>query len=178
MASQPTAMASRNWMMRRMMIETIRSDPDYKGGDYTAPPRSLKIASMFYGIATNGGTLHYQSIAPTREKADEFFNGWLAAPMMADANDFIWAWEASADYDAMPGIGKIKAALLAINSADDERNPPETGLVSEAMKQVKNGKLLLIPASEETRGHSTAANARFYKDQLEELLRTAPHRGT
>ncbi|HZB93623.1 MAG TPA: alpha/beta fold hydrolase [Stellaceae bacterium] len=175
MASQPTAMASRNWMLRRMMLETIRADPDYDGGNYTKEPRLLKIASVFFGIATAGGTLHYQALAPTRAKADALVDQRLAAPMTADANDFIWQWDASADYDAAPGLSKIEATVLAINSADDERNPPETGLMAAAMKEVKRGRLYLVPASAETTGHLTTINARFYQKELAELLRTAPH---
>jgi homoserine O-acetyltransferase/O-succinyltransferase len=176
MASQPTEMASRNWMLRRMMLETIRNDPDYSNGNYTTQPRLMKIASVFFGIATAGGTLNYQKLAPTREKADKLVDARLAAPMTADANDFLWQWGSSADYDAAPGLEKIEATVLAINAADDERNPPETGLMDRAMKQVKNGKLYLIPASEQTSGHLTTGNAKFYKQQLLELLQIAPRR--
>jgi homoserine O-acetyltransferase/O-succinyltransferase len=176
MASQPTAMASRNWMLRRMMLETIRSDPAYKDGDYTTEPPFLKIASVFFGIATAGGTLHYQKLAPTRALADKLVDERLAAPMTADANDFLWQWGSSADYDASAGLEKIEAWVLAINSADDERNPPETGLMVRAMKPLKHGKLYLIPASAETSGHLTTGNAKFYQQPLQELLETAPHR--
>ena len=176
MASLPTAMASRNWMLRRMMLETIRNDPGYKNGDYTMQPSFLKIARVFFGIATSGGTLNYQKQAPTREQADKIVEARLAAPMPADANDFLWQWGSSADYDAAPGLEHIEATLLAINSADDERNPPETGLMVGALKRVKDGKLYLIPASEQTSGHLTTGNAKFYSQQIEELLRTAPQR--
>jgi homoserine O-acetyltransferase/O-succinyltransferase len=174
MASQPTAMASRNWMLRRMMLELIRNDPEYKDGNYTTQPGYLRLASVFFGIATAGGTLNYQKLAPTREKADKLVEGRLAAPMNADANDFIWAWASSADYDPAPDLERIEASVLAINSADDERNPPESGLEEAAIKRVKNGRLYLIPASDETRGHLTTGMAKFYSQQLEELLRTTP----
>jgi homoserine O-acetyltransferase/O-succinyltransferase len=176
MASQPTAMASRNWMLRRMMLEIIRNDPDYKNGDYTAQPRSLKLAATFFGIATAGGTLNYQKLAPTHQLADKLVDDRLAAPMTADANDFLWQWGSSADYDASHDLDRIQATVLAINSADDERNPPETGITAEAIKKVKNGTLYLIPASAETSGHLTTGNAKFYAEQLRELLQTAPHR--
>ncbi len=176
MASQPTAMASRNWMLRRMMLETVRNDPDYNNGNYTSQPRFMKIASVVFGIATAGGTLNYQKLAPTREMADKLVDARLAAPMTADANDFLWQWGSSADYDAAPALDKIQALLLAINSADDERNPPETGLMERAMRQVKNAKFYLIPASEQTSGHLTTGNAKFYKQQLDELLQMAPKR--
>jgi homoserine O-acetyltransferase/O-succinyltransferase len=176
MAAQPTDMAARNWMLRRMMLETIRNDPDYNGGNYTAPPRMMKYAIAAFGIASAGGTLGYQTLAPTAAKADKMVDERLAAPITADANDFVYQWEASHDYNPSPGLEKIEATLLAINAADDERNPPETGVTDAAMKRIKNGKLYLIPASTETRGHLTTGNAKFYLQPLQELLATAPQR--
>lgn len=174
MASQPTPMASRNWMMRRLIIDSIRTDPDWMGGNYVTQPRAFKSANVFFGIATSGGTLAYQQQAPTREAADTLLDSRLNAPFTADANDFLYQWESSGDYDAAPQLGRIKATLLAINSADDERNPPETGLLVNELKRVPGAKLYLIPASVETRGHGTTGMARFYKAQLQELLQTAP----
>jgi homoserine O-acetyltransferase len=130
MASQPSEMASRNWMLRRLLIDTIRSDPDYNDGNYTAQPRSMQRASVFFAIATNGGTLAFQKIAPTRH----------------------------------------------INSADDERNPPETGIMERALKRVKNGRLYLIPASEETQGHGTTGRAKLWSQQLHDFLQSVPKR--
>jgi homoserine O-acetyltransferase len=176
MASQPAPMASRNWMLRRMMIETIRGDPEWNNGDYTSQPRSLRWASVFFSIATSGGTLAYQKLAPTRERADKLLDERLAAPAPADANDFLYQWESSRDYDPLPGLERIQATLLAINSADDERNPPETGITERELKRVKNGRLYLIPASEDTRGHGTTGMARFWKRELQQLLQTAPRR--
>ena len=174
MAAQPTAMSSRNWMMRRLIIDAIRNDPDWKDGNYTTQPRAFKAAVVFFGVATSGGTLAYQKLAPTREKADKLLDERLAAPFTADANDTLYQWDLSGDYDAAPGLARITAALLAINAADDERNPPETGLMAGALKQVRNGRLYLIPASEETRGHGTTGMAKFYKQPLVELLQGAP----
>ena len=177
MASQPTAMASRNWMLRRMMLESIRRDPEYNNGNYTTQPQSMKLASVFFGIATNGGTLNYQKLAPTREKADKLVDARLASPMTADANDFLWQWGSSAEYDPAPELEKIEATVLAINSADDERNPPETGVTLEVLKRVKNGRLYLILASDETAGHGTTGNAKFYSQELKKLLEETPRRG-
>jgi homoserine O-acetyltransferase len=176
MASQPTEMAARNWMLRRIMLETIRNDPDYNGGNYTSQPRMMKYAISAYGIASAGGTLGYQTLAPTAAKADKMVDDRLATPIAADANDFIYQWDASHDYNPSAGLERIEATLLAINAADDERNPPETGVADAALKRVKNGKLYLIPASTETRGHLTTGNAKFYKQQLQELLQCAPQR--
>ncbi|WP_158929111.1 alpha/beta fold hydrolase [Acidisphaera sp. S103] len=176
MASLPTAMASRNWMLRRMMIETIRRDPAYDNGNYTVQPPSLRLANVFMGIASSGGTLAYQALAPTRQKADALVDERLAAPAPVDANDFIYQWESSRDYDPAPELNRITAPLLAINSADDERNPPETGLMTQALTRVKNGHLLLIPASAETRGHGTTGMAKFWQQQLRDFLATVPRK--
>jgi homoserine O-acetyltransferase len=176
MASQPTAMAARNWILRRMMIETIRNDPDYKAGNYSEQPRMMKYAIGAYRFASAGGTLAYQMLAPSAEKADKMVDDQLALPVTADANDYIYQWEASHDFDPSAGLEKIEASVLAINAADDERNPPETGVTEAAVKRIKNGKIYLIPASTETRGHLTTGNAKFYAQQLRELLQSAPQR--
>ena len=177
MASQPTAMASRNWMMRRLIIDSIKTDPEWNGGNYTTQPRSAKLANIFYGIATAGGTLAYQVAAPTHAAADKYVDDRLAAPFPFDANDFLYQWDSSRDYDAEPGLEKIEAAVLAINAADDERNPPETGLMTKAIARLKNGRLLLIPASDDSRGHLTTGFARFWKDQVRDWLPGVPKRG-
>ena len=176
MASQPTEMSSRNWLMRRMIIDAIRNDPDWHNGNYTKQPPALKAIMVFFGIATSGGTLAYQKLAPTREKADKFLNDRLAAPFAADANDLLYQWESSRDYNPAPGLERIKAALLAINSEDDERNPPETGLMQRELKRIKNARLYLISASEDTRGHATTGMAKFWKKQLQEFLEAARRR--
>jgi homoserine O-acetyltransferase len=174
MASQPTEMASRNWMLRRMLVEMIRQDPAYNNGDYTAPPPNLRLANAFFGIATSGGTLAYQTIAPTGAKADAFVDERLAAPMTADANDFIWQWQSSRGFDASPLLERITVPVLAINSADDERNPPETGVLVNAMKRVAKGEIYLIPASEKTRGHGTTAMAAFWKERFASFFAAVP----
>jgi homoserine O-acetyltransferase len=177
MASQPTEMAARNWMLRRLMVETIRQDPAYNNGNYTTQPGSMKLANVLYSTATNGGTLAYQKLAPTREKADKMVDERLAAPFPADANDYVYAWESSGGYNPTPLLERITAPLLLINAADDERNPPETGVTEAAMKRIKNGRLLLIPASEDTRGHATTGMAKFYAKDLEAFLQSVPRRG-
>jgi len=176
MASQPTPMASRNWMLRRLLIDMIETDPQWHGGNYTTEPPSLHVASVFFSTATVGGTIAYQTMAPTREKADQIVAARLAAPYDADANDVIYEYESSSDYDPSPNLERITAPVLAINSADDERNPPETGITVSAMKRVKNGRLYLIPASEQTRGHATTGMAKFYVQELREFLAGLPQR--
>jgi homoserine O-acetyltransferase len=176
MASQPTEMSSRNWMMRRMIIDSVRNDPDYAGGNYTTQPKALAAANVFFAIATNGGTLAYQKLAPTRALADKLLDERLAAPFSADANDFLYQWDSSRDYNPSPGLERVAAALLAINAADDERNPPETGIMERELKRVPGGRLFLIPASEDTRGHGTTGMAKLWKQEVQALLQTAPRR--
>ena len=171
MASQPTGMSSRNWMLRRLLMETIKADPDYKDGNYTTQPKFLRIANVFYATATNGGDIAYQALAPNRAAADKAVEERLAATPPPDANDFIYQWAASADYDPSSKLEAIKAPVLAINSADDERNPPQTGVMAEAMKRVRTGSVYLIPASSETRGHGTTGSlAKLWAPQLKAFL--------
>jgi homoserine O-acetyltransferase/O-succinyltransferase len=176
MASQPTEMASRNWMMRRLITDSIRNDPAWMGGNYTTQPASARFASVYYAVATNGGTLAHQKNAPTREQADKLLDARLAAPFTLDANDVLYQWDSSRDYNPAPGLERINAALLVINAADDERNPPETGLMERALQRVKNAKLHLIPASDATAGHGTTGQAKFYAQALRDLLASAPRR--
>ena len=131
---------------------------------------------MFYGIATNGGNQALYKAAPTRGKADQLLDQRLRAPFRGDANDHLYQWDASRDYNPSPHLERIQAVLLAINSADDERNPPELGVLDREIKRVKNGRVLLIPGSDETAGHGTTARARFWKQDLAEPLQSAPRR--
>jgi len=177
MASLPSEMSSRNWMLRRLIIDSIRNDPEWLNGNYTKQPRSAQFASVFYGIATSGGNQALYRAAPTRDKADQLLNQRLGAAFSADANDVLYQWDSSRDYNPSARLERIQAVLLAINSADDERNPPELGVLDREIKRVKNGRVLLIPASDQTAGHGTTFQARFWKKELAELLQTVP-RGT
>ena len=170
MAAQPTAMAGRNWMMRRMIIDAVRNDPEWHGGNYEKQPPMFKTAQVFFGIATAGGAHQLHKLAPTREKADAELDRRLAQGTAGDANDALYQWDASRDYDPAPQLEKIQAKVLAINSADDERNPPELGTLDREIKRVKNGRYILIPLGPETRGHGTVGNAKFWKQYLAELL--------
>jgi homoserine O-acetyltransferase len=174
MASLPTEMASRNWMLRRLIVDSIRNDPEWMNGEYTKQPRSAQFASVFFGLATNGGSQALLKAAPTREKADALLDARLKAPFPGDANDVLYQWDSSRDYNPSGGLERIRATLLAINSADDERNPPETGVLEREIKRVKNGRVLLIPASPETAGHGTTASAKWWKEELAKLLASAP----
>ena len=174
MASLPTEMSGRNWMTRRLIIDAIRNDPEWMNGNYTTQPRSAQFASVFYGIVTSGGNQALQKAAPTREKADQLLDQRLSAPFRGDANDLLYQWASSGDYNASGGLERIQAALLAINSADDERNPPELGVLEREITRVKNGRVLLIPASDQTAGHGTTTQAKFWKKELGEVLQSAP----
>lgn len=174
MASLPTEMNSRNWMMRRLIVDSIRNDPEWMEGNYTKQPRSWQFASVFYATATNGGNQAIAKAAPTRAKADDILNARLKAAFAGDANDHLYQWASSGDYNPSAGLERITATLMAINSADDERNPPENGVLEREIKRVKNGKILLIPASEFTAGHGTTGQAKFWKKELAELLQTVP----
>jgi len=176
MASLPTEMSGRNWMMRRLIIDSIRNDPEWMGGNYSRQPRSAQFASVFYATATNGGNQALMSAAPTRDKADALLNQRLNAPFTGDANDHLYQWDSSRDYNPSAGLERISATLLAINSADDERNPPEIGVLEREIKRVKNGRTLLIPASDKTAGHGTTGQAKFWKNDLAAVLQGAPQR--
>jgi homoserine O-acetyltransferase/O-succinyltransferase len=172
MASLPTEMSGRNWMLRRLIIDSIRSDPEWKNGNYSTPLRSAQFASVFYGLATNGGNHGLYNAAPTRERADKLLDQRLGAPFTADANDVLYQWESSRDYNPSAGLERVQAVLLAVNSADDERNPPELGVLDREIKRVTNGRVLLIPAGNQTAGHGTVFNARFWKKEVGNLLQT------
>jgi homoserine O-acetyltransferase/O-succinyltransferase len=174
MASLPVAMSGRNWIMRRLIVDSIRNDPEWLEGNYTKQPRSLKFAVVFYQMAASGGSQAMYRAAPTSEKADQLLDQRLAAPFAGDANDYLYQWESSRDYDPSAGLERIRATLLAINSADDERNPPELGVLDRDIKRVANGRVFLISASEQTAGHATTGNPRFWKKEVAELLQSTP----
>jgi homoserine O-acetyltransferase len=174
MASLPMEMSSRNWILRRLIIDSIRNDPEWMNGNYSKQPRSAQFASVFYGLATSGGTQALYKAAPTRDKADQLLNQRLGAPFSADANDVLYQWESSRDYNPSVGLERIQSVLLAINAADDERNPPELGVLDREIKRVKNGRVLLIPASDQTAGHGTTFQARFWKKEVADVLQATP----
>ncbi len=176
MACMPTAMSGRNWMLRRMLTQAIRNDPDWMGGNYTAQPKGMQTHLTYFGLATSGGNAALYKQAPTSAAGDDQIGKRLSAPFTGDANDVLYQWESSANFDASAGLEKIEAAVLAINSSDDERNPPELGVMDREMKRVKNGRYLLVPGSADTAGHGSTGLARLYKKELEDLLRSAQRR--
>ena len=176
MASLPVAMGARNWMLRRMLTQAIRNDPEWNGGNYTAQPRGMQNHLTYFSLATSNGNQALYRQAPTAAQADELVAKRLAAPFTGDANDVLYQWESSADYDPSAGLERIQAEVLAINSADDERNPPELGVMEREMKRLKRGTYVLIPGSPTTSGHGTTGQAALYKKDIAELLQRAPKR--
>ena len=171
LASVPTQIAGRNRMMRRMISDAIRTDPEWRGGDYTAPPRGLYGALEMLFMMTSS-PIQLQRAAPTRDSADAYITRWMRSRMAeTDANDFLYQFEASRDYDPSPQLERIRAPLVAINSADDLVNPPELGLMERLMPRVRGGRYVLIPTSEQTRGHGTHSMPVLWKQHLVDLLR-------
>ena len=166
MAATPSAMSGRNWMMRRFISESIRRDPDWQEGNYKTQPKSARFTNVFYPLATSGGNQRLQFLAPNSEKADAIVNDRLAAPFTMDTNDYLYQWESSRDFNPDNELSKINAKVLVINSADDERNPPELGILEKEIKKVKGAQVFLIPASDQTSGHSTTGQARWWKDRV------------
>jgi homoserine O-acetyltransferase len=174
LASVPTAIVGRNRMLRRMVIDDIRTDPEWRGGAYTAPPRGLRAALQILWLMTSAPLVQHRD-APTRQAADSVIETWLEARFRSmDANDMLYAFDASRDYDPEPMLGRITVPVLAINSADDAVNPPELGLMERLMPQVKRGRYVLLPISSQTRGHGTHTIAAVWKEQFKEFLASLP----
>jgi len=175
LASVPTQIAGRNRMMRRFVSRSIRSDPEWKDGNYAAPPHGLFGALEILFMMTSS-PLNLQRLAPTRDSADAYIDSWVSARLRTtDANDFMYQFEASADYDPSPDLEKIRASVLAINSADDLVNPPELGLMERLIKRVPRGRYVLLPITDATRGHGTHSLPAIWKPYLAEFLGTLPH---
>jgi homoserine O-acetyltransferase len=171
LASLPTQISGRNRAWRRIIIDAIRNDPSWNSGDYTAQPASLRTAAGMLWLMSSNPVLR-QKEAPTLAKTDEVFDKFVAQITKTDdANDVLYALEASHDYDPGPNLEKIRAPLLAINSADDLINPPELGILEREIKRVPHGRAVVIPMSDQTRGHGSHTLAALWKDELVKLLK-------
>src|SRR3989442_1768212 len=177
LASAPVEIVGRNHMTRTMAIQAIKNDPDWKNGEYTTQPRGLIAARNIRSIMT-GSALQYQKENPTAEKADAALEAMAKAALRGDANDTIYQYEASTDYNPSPMLEKVQAPLFAVNSADDEINPPELGILEREITKVKRGRYILIPLSDQTRGHQTYNRAVLWKNHLLELLHISEPRSS
>ena len=171
LASLPTQISGRNRAWRRIVIDAIRNDPDWHSGDYEKQPPSLRTAAEMLWFMSSNPVLR-QKEAPTLAKTDEVLDKFVDGIVKADdANDVLYALDASRDYDPGPNLEKIRAPLLAINSADDLINPPELGIFEREIKRVPSGRAVVIPLSDQTRGHGSHTIAALWKDQLVSLLK-------
>ena len=171
LASLPTQISGRNRAWRRVIIDAITHDPEWKNGEYTTQPQSLRIAEeMLYLVASN--TVLRQKASPTLKQADQALDTSVAnALRTADANDLLYAMRASEDYDPGPKLEQIKAPLYAVNSYDDLVNPGELGGLEREITRVPKGKAVVIPLSDKTQGHGTHTIAAVWKQYLDELLK-------
>ena len=169
-ASQPIPVSGRNALWRRLLIEGIRSDPDWKGGDYTEQPRRFERILPIFDIMSES-VLGLQQQAPTRAAADAAYDRMIAGyERKADANDWLYWFDSSYDYDPFPDLDKIRAKVLAVNFADDELNPPQLDVMNAALARVKDGRFVLVPTSPETHGHQSLRYAGLWKGYLAEFL--------
>jgi homoserine O-acetyltransferase/O-succinyltransferase len=175
LASVPTQLAGRNRAMRQILADAIRNDPAWQGGFYDAPPVGGLRTALTILFMMQSSPLTQQRQYPTRDAAEAWATSWMEQRLRStDANDFLWQFEASRDYDPATKLERISAPVLAINSADDLVNPPELGLMQALMPRVKQGRYLLIPTSEATRGHGTHSLPALWKDQLRAFLDALP----
>jgi len=170
LASLPVQIAGRNRMLRRMYMDSIRNDPEWNNGDYTKQPRGLADAIHILMIM-GSSPLQMQKDAPDRDSADKYLEDRVARLMKEDdANDCLYQIDSSRDYNPQPKLGTIKAPLLAVNSADDQINPPELGILEREIRNVPHGRAVVIPISDATRGHGTHTWAAVWKHELVKLL--------
>jgi homoserine O-acetyltransferase len=170
LASLPTQIAGRNRAWRRVAIDAIRHDPEWKNGDYTTQPQSLRTAAEMLWLVGSNPILRQKS-APTVADADRVLDEYVANYVKTgDANDILYALDASRDYDPGPALEKITAPLLAVNSADDLVNPPELQILEREIKRVARGRAVVLPLSDRTAGHGTHTIAALWKDLLVQLL--------
>jgi homoserine O-acetyltransferase len=164
--------SGRNRVWRRTIIDAIRNDPDWKGGDYATQPPALRTALAMLWLMSQNPVLRQQE-APTLARADEVIDAYVSEYSKSDdANDLLYTVAASYDYDPGPELAKITAPLLAVNSADDLINPPELGILEREIGRVPRGRAVVIPFSDRTHGHQSHTYAALWKQYLEELLQS------
>ncbi len=173
LASNPVQIAGRNRVIRKMIMDSITKDPEWKNGEYTKQPPGL-VAALYGLMIMTSTPLQWQKQFPTRDAADQYLDNQIRSRLAStDANDMLYQYDSSRDYDPSPKLESIKAPLLAINSADDFVNPPELPMMEREIKRVKRGRFVLIPISDQTRGHGTHSLPAIWKNYLAELLQEA-----
>jgi homoserine O-acetyltransferase len=170
MVCLPVEVSGRNRMLRRLITDAVRGDPAWKGGEYTTPPPGLRLALQLVMIS-GASARELSQLAPTALAADKFLDDFARQRLpQTDANDFLYAWDASSGYDPSAQLARIRAHVLAINFEDDERNPPELGIMEREIARVARGRYVLIPASDNPRGHRSFYQVPLWKPYLIELL--------
>jgi homoserine O-acetyltransferase len=174
LASAPVEIGGRNRILRKMIIDAIKRDPNWNNGEYTGPLNNM-VAAQFSLFMMTSSPLQLYKQSPTREQADAAFERrfYGAGRPNTDPNDMIYFYDCSRDYDPQPDLEKIKAPLYAVNSADDQVNPPELGILEREITRVKRGRYILIPTSDATRGHGTHSIPTIWGKYLEELLKAS-----
>ncbi len=168
-ASQPGPMSGRNWIQRRINVEAIRNDPEWKNGDYEMQPTNWVRVAPLSALMTQS-VVRIQEQAPTREAADKFYRQLVERAQNADANDRLYQIESTMDYDPSADLEKIKARLLAINFADDAVNPPELGVLEAGVARIPGARCVVVPAGPQSQGHYTSMRAALWKRHLAEFL--------
>ncbi|HYL92152.1 MAG TPA: alpha/beta fold hydrolase [Alphaproteobacteria bacterium] len=175
LASQPIEIGGRNRMMRKMIMDAIRNDPEWNNGEYKQQPRGLANA-LDVLLLMGSAPLQMQKLEPTREKADAALDEFITTRMKTtDANDMLYYFDASRNYNPEPQLEKISVPLTAVNSADDQINPPELGIIDKDILKVKKGKYVLLPITDQTRGHGTHSWPAIWGSYLVELLERSGH---
>jgi homoserine O-acetyltransferase len=171
LACLPIEIAGRNRIWRKMVMDAIRNDPEWKSGEYSAQPQQALRTALDLLLIAGSAPLYMQKTYPTRDAADKGLDDYFKARLAAlDANDLLYAVDASRNYNPSPELRTITAPVMYINSADDFINPPELGIAEREIKKVKNGRFVLLPITDETRGHGTHTRAAVWKQYLDELL--------
>jgi len=174
LACLPVQIAGRNRVWRKMVMDAIRNDPEWKGGEYTAQPLAGLRTALDIMLIAGSAPLQMQKNFPTRDAADEFLDGVFKTRLPElDANDLLYQVNASRNYDPSPNLGRVTAQVMYVNSADDFINPPELGIAEREIKKVKHGRFVLLPISDQTHGHGTHTWAEVWREYLEELLKSS-----
>ena len=174
LACLPVGIVGRNRLWRRMLVEAIREDPEWKGGEYTSPPKAGLRTAIDLLLIAGSAPAYQQKTLAARDSVDRYLAAQTENRMKTtDANDLIYQVEASRHYDPAPRLEAIKAPVMFVNSADDFINPPELGIAEREIKRVRRGRFVLVPASDRTRGHGTHTWAVFWKSYLAELLESS-----